>query len=136
MNGQKLRVIREFRNYSQEHIAARLGISQNAYSRIENNQTRITADRLQALAAILEVPTEELLSEKDPVIQFSFTQAQPVPAASADTPPGQPPAPETAAIPGKEDKWKDEKIAFLENEIHALREERKKIIQVIERLTS
>jgi len=113
MNGQKLRVIREFRNYSQEHIAARLGISQNAYSRIENNQTRITADRLLALATILQVPTEELLSEKDPVIHFS------------------------APIPGgKEDQWKDEKIAFLENELHALREERKKIMQVIERLTS
>lgn len=113
MNGQKLRVIREFRNYSQEHIAARLGISQNAYSRIENNQTKITAERLQLLAAILGVPTEELLSEKDPVIQFS-----------------------PAVTTGQEERWKDEKIAFLEKEILALREERKKIMQVIERLTS
>jgi len=129
MNGQKLRVIREFRNYSQEHIATRLGISQNAYSRIENNQTKITAERLQQLAAILGVPTEELLSEKDPVIQFSFTQPQPVtPAQAHPTPP--------PATRGKDEQWKDEKIAFLEKEIHALREERKKIMQVIERLTS
>lgn len=134
MNGQKLRVIREFRNYSQEHIAARLGISQNAYSRIENNQTRITADRLQALAAILQVPTEELLSEKDPVIQFCCTQGQLTPAALVQHPQSSPAAP--AASPGKEEQWKDEKIAFLENEIHALREERKKIMKVIERLTS
>src|SRR5262245_23306754 len=106
MNGQKLRVIREFRNYSQEHIAARLGISQNAYSRIQNNQTRITADRLLALATILDVPTEELLSEKDPVIQFSCTQAQLAPSAQVHSPQGSPATP--ASIPGKEEKWKDE----------------------------
>lgn len=124
MNGQKLRVIREFRNYSQEHIATRLGISQNAYSRIENNQTKITAERLQQLAAILGVPTEELLSEKDPVIYFQPTHHTQ----------GQPASPPAAS--GKEERWKDEKIAFLEKEITALREERTRIMQVIEKLTS
>ena len=117
MNGRKLRVIREFKNYSQEHIAGKLGISQNAYSRIENNQTKITAERLQQLADILHVPPEELLSDTDPVMHFSFIRGETVP-------------------PGKEEQWKDEKIAFLENEIEVLRKERERIIGVIERLTS
>src|ERR1700710_2652240 len=73
MTGQKLRLFREFRNYSQEYIAEKLGITQNTYSRIENNQTKMTAERLEKLAIILNIPPMELLSEKEPVIHFSGT---------------------------------------------------------------
>src|ERR1700760_503447 len=78
MTGQKLRLLREYRNYSQEYIAEKLGITQNAYSRIENNQTRLTTERLEKLAVILEICPLELLSEKEPVIHFSE-----IPPASA-----------------------------------------------------
>ena len=128
MNGQKLRVIREFRNYSQEHIAGKLGISQNSYSRIENNQTKLTAERLKQLAAILNVPPEELLSDKDPVINFSIVQ-QGQGAQSLQL------LEDTCQQFRQVISSKDEKIAFLENEINALRKERKRIIQVIDRLT-
>jgi transcriptional regulator with XRE-family HTH domain len=129
MNGQKLRVIREFRNYSQEHIAGKLGISQNSYSRIENNQTKLTAERLKQLAAILNVPPEELLSDRDPVINFSIVQ-QGQEAQSQQL------LEDTCQQFRQVITSKDEKIAFLENEINALRKERKRIIQVIERLTT
>jgi len=129
MNGQKLRVIREFRNYSQEHIAGKLGISQNSYSRIENNQTKLTAERLKQLAAILNVPPEELLSDRDPVINFSIVQ-QGQEAQSQQL------LEDTCQQFRQVITSKDEKIAFLENELNALRKERKRIIQVIERLTT
>lgn len=133
MTGQKLRLLREFRNYSQEYIAEKLGITQHAYSRIENNLTRLTAERLERLASILNIPPLELLSDKEPVISFSE--------------PGT-----SAANTIKEDHWKeiientrqlygqvigvkDEKIAFLENEIKALRKERDRIIHLVEKLT-
>ena len=133
MTGQKLRLLREFRNYSQEYIAEKLGITQHAYSRIENNQTRLTAERLEKLAAILNIPPLELLSDKEPVIHFSDT-------------------PVSHAATGKDDHWKemmestrqlygqvicskDEKIAHLENEINALRKEKDRIIHLIEKLT-
>jgi len=133
MTGHKLRLLREFRNYSQEYIAEKLGITQHAYSRIENNLTKLTAERLEKLAAILNIPPLELLSDKEPVISFS----EPVTAA-----------PNTI----KDDHWKemientrqlygqvicvkDEKIAFLENEIRALRKERDRIIHLVEKLT-
>lgn len=132
MTGQKLRVLREFRNYSQEYIAEKLGITQNAYSRIENNQTKVTAERLGRLAVILNIPPMELLSDKEPVLHFSDVPSHPV-------------------LPPKEDHWKemientrqlygqvicskDEKIAFLENEIHTLRKERDRIMHLIEKL--
>ena len=108
MNGQKLRVFREFRNYSQEYIADKLGITQNAYSRIENNQTKMTAERLSQLAGILNVPPMDLLSDKEPVIRC------------AD------PYPETAM----------DRITALENELAALRRERDKIFHLIEKLAA
>jgi len=50
-----IRKIREYRNYTQDYLAAKLRISQNAYSKIELGHTRITVDRLFHVADILEV---------------------------------------------------------------------------------
>lgn len=56
-----IRKIREFRNYTQEYLAAKLKISQNAYSRIELGYTRLTLERFFHIAIILEVDEVELL---------------------------------------------------------------------------
>ena len=49
-----IRKVREFRNYTQEYLAMKLGISQNAYSKIELAYTRITLVRLFEISEILE----------------------------------------------------------------------------------
>ena len=41
-----IRKIRDLRKYTQEYLAMKLGISQNAYSKIELAYTRITLERL------------------------------------------------------------------------------------------
>lgn len=56
-----IRKVREFRNYTQDYLAAKLGISQNAYSKIELGYSKITLDRLFHIALILEVEIMELL---------------------------------------------------------------------------
>ncbi|MBS1529362.1 MAG: helix-turn-helix transcriptional regulator [Bacteroidetes bacterium] len=56
-----IRKIREYRNYTQEYLAAKLRISQNAYSKIELGHTRITIDRLFHIANILEVDPIDIL---------------------------------------------------------------------------
>lgn len=43
------------KNYSQDHIAKKLGITQKAYSKIENNETKLNVDTLTRIAEILEV---------------------------------------------------------------------------------
>jgi transcriptional regulator with XRE-family HTH domain len=58
-----IRKVREHRNYTQEYLAAKLKISQNAYSKIELGYTKITIDRLFHIADILEVTSAELLNE-------------------------------------------------------------------------
>jgi transcriptional regulator with XRE-family HTH domain len=57
-----IRKIREFRNYSQEYLAAKLEISQNAYSKIELGYSNITLGRLFHIASILEVELMDLIN--------------------------------------------------------------------------
>ncbi len=56
-----IRKVREYRNYTQDYLAAKLEISQNAYSKIELGYSKITLDRLFHIALILEVEVMELL---------------------------------------------------------------------------
>jgi transcriptional regulator with XRE-family HTH domain len=53
---------REYRNYTQEYLAAKLKISQNAYSKIELGYTKITIERLFQIAAVLEFSVAELIN--------------------------------------------------------------------------
>lgn len=57
-----IRKIREHRNYTQEYLAAKLHISQNAYSKIELGYTKITLDRLFHIAIILETDPVEIIN--------------------------------------------------------------------------
>lgn len=57
-----IRKIREFRNYTQDYLAAKLGISQNAYSKIELGYSKLTLERLFQIASILEVEIMQVIS--------------------------------------------------------------------------
>ena len=57
-----IRKVREHRNYTQEYLAAKLHISQNAYSKIELGYTRITVERLFQIAEVLGVDPVEVIS--------------------------------------------------------------------------
>lgn len=50
-----IRKIRESKDYTQDYLAIKLAISQNAYSKIELGYTKITVERLFQIAQILEV---------------------------------------------------------------------------------
>jgi transcriptional regulator with XRE-family HTH domain len=73
-----IRKIREFRNYTQEYLAVKLHISQNAYSKIELGYSSITLTRLIQIAEILEVDLADLINtENDELMQkLSLKQAE------------------------------------------------------------
>lgn len=58
-----IRKVREQRNYTQEFVAKQMGISQNAYSKIENGYTQLTVRHIKDLSKILEVSIMELLRD-------------------------------------------------------------------------
>ncbi|WP_199121515.1 helix-turn-helix domain-containing protein [Pedobacter sp. ASV28] len=57
-----IRKIREYKNYTQDYLAAKIGISQNAYSKIELGYSKISLDRFFQIAELLEVDSADLLN--------------------------------------------------------------------------
>ena len=70
MYGDKIKMIREIRGFSQEHMASRLDIAQNTYSRIEKNQTKLTAELLDKVAKELGVSPIDILSTEPAIVNF------------------------------------------------------------------
>lgn len=111
----KIREYREQKRYSQEYMSSQLGISQNAYSRIELGQTKIELNRLLKIAELLETSLSSLIGEDHQV--FNIHQNQTVNGNVTNQ-----------GLPEKEQQLfekiitgKDERIKQLEEEIKFLR---------------
>jgi transcriptional regulator with XRE-family HTH domain len=59
--GNKIRIQRLIKSYSQEYMAFMLEISQPAYSKIERDETKPNLDRIYEIAEILEISAFILL---------------------------------------------------------------------------
>lgn len=57
-----IRGVREFRKYTQDYLAAKIGISQNAYSKIELGYSNINLERFFRISQILTVDPVYLIS--------------------------------------------------------------------------
>ncbi len=62
---QNIRKIRRNRDFTQEYMAFEMGISQKAYSDIENSKVKINLDILTKISAILEIKPSEICSISD-----------------------------------------------------------------------
>jgi transcriptional regulator with XRE-family HTH domain len=78
MPGNVIRKFREMRNYSQEYVAGKMGISQNAFSKIENNITQLTVSHIRQISAILEVSMMDLLKDEFEIRHGSGIQMESV----------------------------------------------------------
>lgn len=59
--GEKIKCIRELKNYTQEYLANNLGITQAGYSKIEKGITSLSFEKLEKLATILEIDIEYII---------------------------------------------------------------------------
>ena len=67
--GSKIKFVRsKVRDYTQDYMASKLGISQNTYCKIENGQINPTLERLEEIANILEIPIVDLLSINEHIV--------------------------------------------------------------------
>ena len=62
--GNKIRVLREQKGYSQESLAQELGLTQPSYARLEKQDERISITRLMQIANLLKTTVAELVGEK------------------------------------------------------------------------
>lgn len=71
---ETIRLIRESKGYSQEFVASKLYITQQAYSRLEKNPESITLQRLRDLAKILDVSLLALIGEENMYFMQNINQ--------------------------------------------------------------
>jgi transcriptional regulator with XRE-family HTH domain len=60
--GNNIRRIREIKNYTQEAVADKVGMSVSAYGDIERGKSDVNFTRLGEIAAALEVKPEEIVT--------------------------------------------------------------------------
>lgn len=58
---EKIRSLREAKNWSQEEMAAKLNMSVNGYSKIERGETRVHIPKLEKISEVLEMDLIELM---------------------------------------------------------------------------
>ncbi|MBN9283786.1 MULTISPECIES: helix-turn-helix transcriptional regulator [unclassified Flavobacterium] len=59
---EKIKNIRELKNFTQEYMADQLGITQAGYSKIENGATVLTYVKLLEIARVLGVKIEDIIN--------------------------------------------------------------------------
>lgn len=62
---EEIRRLRMAKSFSQDYMAEKLGIRQQAYSKIENQISEASISRLQQISEILDVPLPQLLGLTD-----------------------------------------------------------------------
>ncbi len=76
MPGAVIRRYREMKQYSQKYVSSKMGISQNAYSKIENNVTSLTVHHVKQISEILQVPVTDLLKDEFEIHKPLFVQGK------------------------------------------------------------
>jgi transcriptional regulator with XRE-family HTH domain len=61
----KIKQIRELKNFTQEYVAQKLGLSARAYSKIETGETQLTINRLNEISIVLGIDPMEVLGFDD-----------------------------------------------------------------------
>lgn len=59
---ERIKSIRVSKQFSQDYMANELGISQRAYSKIENDEIKLDLEKLQKIAEIFEMEAGEILN--------------------------------------------------------------------------
>ena len=70
----KIRMLREGIGFSQQYVANKLNITQQAYSKLEKNPDTATLERLRKLSEILGVNVNSIVGDDDMYIQQNFHQ--------------------------------------------------------------
>lgn len=73
--GDKIRKVREIRGFSQEFMSEKLNLSQRAYSKIEREEIKLDWQRINEIAAILELDPIDLVTFDDSLIFHNCSQS-------------------------------------------------------------
>jgi len=66
--GQKIKKLRELKNFTQSHLASELGITQSAYSKMELGETEVSFSKLTKIADVFGMSPEEIMTFNEQMI--------------------------------------------------------------------
>jgi transcriptional regulator with XRE-family HTH domain len=69
--GEKIRYFRHKKGYSQEYMAQKLDISTKTYNSLETEKTKVSLEKVQKIAKLLEIDWLELLSYGEKITQVN-----------------------------------------------------------------
>jgi transcriptional regulator with XRE-family HTH domain len=72
---KKLKLIRTLKNWTQEEVADKLGISTHAYAKIERGETDVNFSRLQQIAEVMNIELSQLFGLDEKSV-FTFISDQ------------------------------------------------------------
>lgn len=110
--GQKLKKLRELRNFTQEHMARGLGMTQAAYSKVETGENDIGWQKIEKAAEILQVRPLDIVAFDEQAI-FNMMHNGVVHGYYAST--------VHHTMPEELKKAYDDRVASLEREIEYLK---------------
>ena len=67
---EKIRTIRETRNWSQEDMAEKMNMSKNGYAKIERGETKLNLHKLEQIANIFNIDVLEIIKNDDKNVLF------------------------------------------------------------------
>ena len=74
--GDKIRKVRELKGFKQETIANKLGISLTAYGNLERGESGLSFERLEEIAAALEVNVTDIINIPEQLNIHQVTNSQ------------------------------------------------------------
>jgi transcriptional regulator with XRE-family HTH domain len=66
--GEKIKKIRELKNYTQEYMAQKLEMTQAGYGKIERDESEVSYQKLSKIADILKVSVEDIINFNEKMI--------------------------------------------------------------------
>jgi transcriptional regulator with XRE-family HTH domain len=67
--------IRELKGFSQEYVAAKVGVSQRAYSKMERDEIKLDWNKITSIAQIFDIDPIDLVSFDDNLIFHNCNQS-------------------------------------------------------------
>lgn len=64
-SSEKIKIMREMNQWTQEEVAEKLGMSTTGYAKIERGQTNVSVEKLKQIAQVFNLNVAQLLDDDD-----------------------------------------------------------------------
>ncbi|OOF80706.1 helix-turn-helix domain-containing protein [Rodentibacter caecimuris] len=71
-SSEKIKIMREMNQWTQEEVAEKLGMSTTGYAKIERGQTNVSVEKLKQIAQVFNVNVAQLLDDDERFVVCSI----------------------------------------------------------------